>query len=305
VPAVAYVKEFNNLFRLNETVMGKLNNMDKYCGYTEYLNNWLVFPPKGIMPSIPAKKSYTCDTLWRQIKKVAEEVNACFNQYQITTTCPLLWDVLGFPGSFEYLPDGATVYFDRVDVKKAINAPVNQTWAECADIPLTTSDHSRPASHAVLPRVIEKSQRTVIAHGTLDFILLGNGTLLSIQNMTWNGAQGFTSQPKLPFVVPYHADRTLSTLSGFGTQGIYHTERNLTWVEVFLSGHMVPQYAPMAAFRMLEFLLGRIPDLSPTSPFTVSFTSRNVTSESQAFDGFDGFDGFEGESLERQTRPIE
>ncbi len=29
----------------------------------------------------------------------------------------------------------------------------------------------------------------------LDMVLISNGTLLMIQNMTWNGAQGFTQKP--------------------------------------------------------------------------------------------------------------
>lgn len=187
--------------------------------------------------------------------------------YHIQTTCPLLWDVLGFPGSFEYLPKGATVYFNRADVKKAINAPLDSEWAECKDIGLQV-DPSPSSSFAVLPRVIEKSERTIISHGSLDFILIANGTLLTIQNMTWHGAQGFQRKPADDFFVPYHREPSLSTIAGSGNQGIVHTERGLTWVEVFTSGHMVPQYTPAVAYRQLEYLLGRIPSLTERTPFT-------------------------------------
>jgi carboxypeptidase D len=194
-------------------------------------------------------------------------VNPCFNMYHIQTTCPLLWDVLGFPGSFEYLPSGASIYFDREDVKKAINAPLDSEWAECKDIALK-QDSSPQSSYTVLPRVIEKSERTIISHGSLDFILIANGTLLTIQNMTWHGAQGFQRKPVDDFFVPYHRPASLSTIAGSGIQGITHTERGLTWVEVFTSGHMVPQYAPAVAYRQLEYLLGRIPSLTERTPFT-------------------------------------
>lgn len=50
--------------------------------------------------------------------------------------------------------------------------------------------------------------------------------------------------------------------------GQYHTERKLTVVTVDLSGHMIPQYAPSAAYRQLEFLLGRIKNLGQTGSFT-------------------------------------
>ena len=89
-----------------------------------------------------------------------------------------------------------------------------------------------------------------------------------IQNMTFNGAQGFQSAPSDPFYVPYHVDSSLSTLAGAGVFGTTHTERGLTWVDVSLSGHMVPQYAPSAAYRTLEFLLGRVDSLTSTQGFT-------------------------------------
>jgi carboxypeptidase D len=50
--------------------------------------------------------------------------------------------------------------------------------------------------------------------------------------------------------------------------GQYHTERKLTVVTVDLSGHMIPQYAPSAAYRQLEFLLGRIDSLGQKGSFT-------------------------------------
>lgn len=190
----------------------------------------------------------------------------CYLVYQTATTCPLLWDNLGFPGSFEYLPAGTDVYFNRTDVQQAINAPV-QEWNECSNGVLET-DTSLPSGLSVLPRVIEKAKRTVIGHGSLDFILLYNGTLMMIQNMTWNGQQGFQEAPSTPFYVPYHSGTSAETLAGSGVFGTTHTERGLTWVETWLSGHMVPQYAPSAAFRQLEFLLGRIPSLDTQSDFT-------------------------------------
>jgi carboxypeptidase D len=68
-------------------------------------------------------------------------------------------------------------------------------------------------------------------------VLISNGTLLMIQNMTWNGTQGFTSKPSNPFYVPYHDDPSASTVAASGVLGTTHTERGLTWVSVDLSGH--------------------------------------------------------------------
>lgn len=136
--------------------------------------------------------------------------------FKVATTCPLLWDVLGFPGSFDYLPPGAEIYFNRTEVQRAINAPVGP-WAECSSGVLDT-DSSPPSGLSVLPRVIEKNKKTVIGHGLLDFILLSNGTLMAIQNMTWSGSQGFSTPPSQwdDFYVPYHSELNLGSLAGAG-----------------------------------------------------------------------------------------
>jgi carboxypeptidase D len=84
----------------------------------------------------------------------------------VATTCPVLWDVLGFPGSFGYLPEGTSIYFNRTDVQKAINAPIGN-WNKCASINVFVNgtDNSPPSGVSVLPGVIERSKRTIIGHG--------------------------------------------------------------------------------------------------------------------------------------------
>lgn len=65
-----------------------------------------------------------------------------------------------------------------------------------------------------------------------------------------------------PFYVPQ-----LDT-AGAGFQGVTHTERGLTFVTVNLAGHEIPQYVPGAAYRQLEFLLGRIKSLEQRGDYT-------------------------------------
>lgn len=132
------------------------------------------------------------------------------------------------------------------------------------------TDTSPPSALSILPQVIEKNTKTIIAHGQLDFILLTNGSLMAIQNMTWGGKQGFSTGPSEwnDFYVPYHSELNLGSLAGAGIFGQWWEERSLTFVQQDLSGHMVPQYAPSAAYRQLEYLLGRIESLSEVSDFT-------------------------------------
>ena len=143
------------------------------CGYTEFINRNLVFPPPGPFPEPPDMNAPGCN-VFGDIFDAVSLVNPCFNIYHVATTCPLLWDVLGFPGSKEYTPDGAKVYFTRPEVQKAINAPIGD-WSECSGGVLET-DNSPPAGLSILPSVIERTKRTIISHGTLDMVLISNGT---------------------------------------------------------------------------------------------------------------------------------
>lgn len=267
VPALPYAEFFSSAFNLNETFLADIRQRDSDCGYAAFRDKYLVFPPApgGSYPMPPNGSADGC-SIWSNIFDAVSLINPAFDLYQIFTTPPVLYDPLGFPGSFEYLPAGVDVYFNRTDVQEAINAPI-QEWNECSDGVLE-DDTSLPSGLSVLPKVIEKTNRTVIGHGSLDYILLYNGTLLMIQNMTWGGQQGFQNAPSDPFFVPYHSSTSSETLAGSGIFGVTHTERGLTYVENFLTGHMVPQYAPSAAYRHMEFLLGRIPSLSTQSDFT-------------------------------------
>ncbi|KAF2156077.1 carboxypeptidase D [Myriangium duriaei CBS 260.36] len=270
--AAAYVNANTNAFLLNDTFMADINNRSAHCGYDDFMNTWLsdsAFPPSGKLPTPPnVDNNQTECNIWNDIFNAVSLINPSFDIYQIFTTPPNLWDVLGFPGSFDYLPTGAEIYFNRTDVQKAINAPI-QSWTECAD-GILRHDDSPPSGLSVLPGVIERASRVVIGHGHLDFILIANGTLIAIQNMTWNGAQGFSTPPSKfdDFYVPYHSELNLGNTAGAGVLGNYHTERGLTYVSVDLSGHMIPQYAPSAAYRQLEFLLGRIESLGEKGDFT-------------------------------------
>lgn len=274
VPTAAFVDYWGGLFPFNETIKAQIKDMDEKCGYTKYLNKHLTFPPKGKFPDPPSTTD-ECD-IFDFVYNAIFDINPCFDIYQVATTCPVLWDINGGPGSGDYLPPGASLYFNRTDVKKAINAPLETSWLECSagNVFNTKSGLDRGAekghysSTTVLPGVIDRVERTVIGHGMLDMVLLMNGTLLSIQNMTWGGQQGFQKPITDDFYVPFHNDVQEGTVAASGIMGKTRTERKLTFVTINLSGHMVPQYQPSAAFRHLEFLLGRIDSLSSRAPFT-------------------------------------
>lgn len=184
--------------------------------------------------------------------EAATLINPCFSMYHISDFCPRPSDVLGL-----YDNSSIPVYFDRKDVQEVIHAPVGH-WELCSD-GILQNDTSAPVVQGVLPRVIEKSSRTIFANGMLDFVPIVNGSITAIQNMTWLGAQGFSVGPAHweEFYVPQPEDKS----AGGGVFGSFHTERKLTFVIVALAGHMSPQYQPAASYRHVEYLLGRIDTL--------------------------------------------
>jgi len=273
IPTVQFIDYWTGLFPINDTFRADIHARDKKCGYSAYVEEYLVYPPKGPQPqpkALPGRGDPECEGIFYDVIEAATLINPCFNIYQVSTTCPVLWDVLGFPGSIPFTPEGTQVYFNRTDVKNAIHAPLNVDWALCAELPVFTGrDRSAPSIHTALPHVIDATKNVIIGHGALDMVLLANGTLLGIQNMTWGGKLGFQNRPTQPFYVPASSiANSLSSLAAEGVFGTVITERGLTYIGVALSGHMIPQYAPSAAYRQLEFLLGRVNCLNCTVPFT-------------------------------------
>jgi carboxypeptidase D len=267
---------------LNDSFIANITARWGSCGYADFFNNYTTsFPPPGPIPTAPSSQAPGCD-IWDEIYNAAYFVNPCFNIYHLTDFCPYLWDEMGFPS----LGGGPNDYFNRSDVQAVINAPPTNYFV-CGGGPnlFPNGDQSVPSGLGPLPSVIERTNNTIIGHGLLDFLLFANGTLMTIQNMTWNGVQGFQTAPSTTqnFFVPYHqslgeilkiannanpSDPPQTDTAGAGFQGVTHTERGLTYVTVALAGHEIPQYVPGAAYRHLEFLLGRISSLEQMGDYT-------------------------------------
>ena len=244
VPVVPYLNHWENTFALNESFMAAAQERADSCGYTDYINTYLTFPPPGPLP-MPKNSSLDCD-LFDDVFSAALEVNPCFNIYHILDTCPHLFNVLGIVNQGDYFPPGAQVYFNRSDVQAAINAPVGTNWMQCTDTNVFEGPYGNnsqgdeslgPAQDGVLAQIIESTNNTIIGVGGLDYLLPINGTLLALQNMTWNGLQGFQTAPSNSFFVPYHPEYNLGFLAGAGDLGSWVTERGLTFYTVDLAGH--------------------------------------------------------------------
>lgn len=274
-----FVEYWQNLLYLNDSFMETIRKHDEECGYSGYLEKYFTFPPpQGPFPVLPdpfATDKYTCDQFDNFYSAILE-VNPCFNIYHITETCPHPYSQLGIVNTGDYSPPGAEIYFNRTDVKQALHAPLDSNWLQCTNINVfgngnDSSDASDtspgPANDGVLQNVIEYTNNTIIGSGDLDMLLSTNGTLLAIQNMTWNGAQGLSDYPSTPLYAPYHPEYNGGALAGAGKLGVWTSERGLTFYTAHLAGHELPGYTPGVALRMLEILLGHVKDFSSTDNF--------------------------------------
>ena len=190
----------------------------------------------------------------------------------------VLSDPLAYPTDLQFGYRGLqNPYFNRTDVKQAMHAPMNVSWTQCGQNPFVgkggpedEGDLSADPIQAVLPRVIEATNRVLVTNGNLDYSIITNGTLLSIQNMTWNGKLGFESQPHQSIMITlpdlmYQGVFEANDYGGLdavqGTMGVQHFERGLMWAETHLSGHMEPQFQPRSSYRHPQWVLGRIDEL--------------------------------------------
>ncbi|KAK6071167.1 serine carboxypeptidase [Seiridium cupressi] len=273
IVAVPFMDFWHGLFPFNQSFSEQIHQQHQDCGFADYLDEYLVYPPAGLQPTAqPGLNADQDDYLpgcyidyWDAIL----DLNPCFNVYEVSAQCPEPYDPLGFAAGNVYSPPGAPViYFNRTEVKQALHVPVDTDWEMCKNGVFPTGDQSPSSSLVQIPKVIDKTQNVQLVHGTLDMVLLMNQTLLVIQNMTWGGQLGFQERPTEPLFAPYHSNPDLGTATGMGVFGTTHTERGLTYSTVTLSGHEVPGWQPSVAFRQLEVLLGRVENLQSTVPFT-------------------------------------
>lgn len=301
VPAYDFARAHNDILNLNETVMEDLAALNQQCGYTKWTEHYLQFPPPEHQPPVIFNPilSHECNTQQKVILS-AYDMNPCFSFYNIIQQCPAPTDVLT---NRVFDVDGTkTNYFDRIDVKRALHVPQDIKWEFCSSNPVftgkdvgqfgagpefTNDTSPDPIQHA-LPKVIEATNRVLISNGDWDLLVMTNGTLLEIQNMTWNGKLGFQAAPTTPIVISDLNDSTSNVTVAHnvdavqGTMGVQHFERGLMWcvsivcnkdrwalltaldterAETFQCGHAQPEYQPRVTFQHLLWLLGRIETL--------------------------------------------
>ena len=181
IQVLPFIEQNNNVLNYNQSFIEYLTDLDVECGWKEYREKYMHYPPTGTQPPL-AEPTGKC-ALWSDAYFAAYAMNPCFNVYEIGLQCPLLSDPLGYPTDLQYqYPGLSDVYFNRTDVKKAMHAPMNVDWLECAAKPVFLGkgggiyndqspgsggpegygDTSPDPIQGVLPRVIEATNRVLM-----------------------------------------------------------------------------------------------------------------------------------------------
>ncbi|PON20892.1 carboxypeptidase cpdS precursor [Trichoderma gamsii] len=277
IPILPFVTRYQDILPFNDTMLSSFRHVHEDCGFTDYFEKYLVFPPVGIQPDLtPVQNNDTCYKFWDNLVDAASAESPCFSPYNIIDRCPYPYDAIVNPAN---PTNGSNSYFNRAEVKRAIHAPDGFDWTPCfLGVFPSGIDNSSFSGFKQLPHVIDTTRNVILAQGGVDAMFPINGAVLGIQNMTWGGELGFQYQPQDPFYVPnYGLNSTGTGFTGYGSNspasfgvlGTTHHERGLTLVATKLAGHQGPGYAPAASFRHLEKLLGRVKSLSGTEPFTL------------------------------------
>lgn len=247
LPALQFAKENAKVLKLNESDIQNLEKAGKEIGIDGYVEKHLTYPPKGALP-VPSSFNKS-KSVYSTTKKLAKKANPCFSPFYIVNSAPCPLDGMGLDPVTEV--GHTNNYFNNNPKSKDIVHADNVTYVECSHkhpFKIMKKSKTEFPVDTVLPDVIAKNKRTVIQHGTYDYVMLANGSALAIQNMTWGGAQGFQHKPNKTLIVDGK------------DAGTYHTERKLTFVTVDKSSHMIPIYKPKAGYKLLQYMLGQIPE---------------------------------------------
>lgn len=260
-----------------QNILAVLEQADVDCGFTTVLSQ-LTYPPSGeiVIPGNPENNNYrrsttptgydptvcdftngthtpdqvaflingtdeatcygSCATFDTAFTYYSDFPGRCFNPYNVDTDCnnPLYRSDVAF-----------MAYLNDPTVQAAIHVPSNFAYTQCnATIELDLSSHDQravPPAYFIIPSLLASGVRVNLWSGTLDFILNPIGTELSIQNMTWNGAQGFKQKPARKWFDSQH-----------DYAGVYGVERGLGYYRFHSAGHRTAQDRPAAAFTMVR-----------------------------------------------------
>ncbi|RLV92509.1 Pheromone-processing carboxypeptidase KEX1 [Spathaspora sp. JA1] len=187
--------------------------------------------------------STVCDSILNDILQATSENGKCINMYDFTLrdtypSCGMNW-----PKELKYV----TPFLGKEEVMHDLNLKILRKWHECTGRAGSefTARNSVPAVH-LLPRLTEKIQ-VLLFNGDRDIICNTMGTLSFLKKLEWGGQKGFGSKdPEEKFDWVYDDQ----------SRGYIKSARNMTFVNVYNSSHMVPYDVPEVSRSLIDLVTG-------------------------------------------------
>lgn len=181
---------------------------------------------------------------------------------------PNIYDVTTWDPYAAFIADNATTsnFFNDPRVQKALHAPVNKKqWRGCLsdDRRRRLTGEDRPPNKRRLQGFLQNDRPVTVApyiadlldntkvsvlvyNGDRDIIVCAQGSEMVLNDMDWGGSEEWLNPDKYK--------RGVWVVDGYPA-GYSKTVRNLNFVVVYNSGHMVPTNVPAAGFDLITRLL--------------------------------------------------
>lgn len=188
----------------------------------------------------------------------ADDDQRCINMYDFTLRDSWPGCGINWPFELKYV----TPFLRNDEVKHDLNLRVMKTWRECSGRVGRNfnAQHSFPSVH-LLPDLL-KQVPIILFSGMNDIICNSKGTLQYVLKLNWNGRKGFENpDAKLDWI---HDDKKV---------GYVIQERNLTFIDIYNSSHMVPYDLPEVSRALLEIATNNydIRDVDETNQNLVTY----------------------------------
>ncbi|EPS28704.1 hypothetical protein PDE_03650 [Penicillium oxalicum 114-2] len=290
----AYVQSQAAMVKIPTDILDAFAAADQVCGFADMLAQAKIYPPedKFTIPENPENFNYrrrrrrdmtdvwnsTCSITPRTVGDVNMSIfnSTCYGPCATYSTVMDYMDTASADGSgipcfdvYDIHHDCGTIqtmnlmtsFFSRTDVQDALHVSGRGTYSACNSTILSTllgAPSVVPPAYTILPDLVTQHNISLhIYNGEWDMLLNHIGTELAIQNMTWRGAQGFSTEPKRPFfgddpmpvTQPGHTGETRgeNKVAGFWGQ-----ERGVSYHLFKGAGHSVFANKPREMFAFVR-----------------------------------------------------
>ncbi|KAF3491879.1 carboxypeptidase cpdS [Arthroderma uncinatum] len=276
---VGFIEEHASKLKIPQDIMQALSFGDHACGFDTVRQQAKVYPPKGpfYIPAGPKRLNTARPevVLRREVEASLETCNihpdtpekiklsifnsTCYGQcavydttadYLNTRKCFSVYNINYDCNTHNPTPALET-YFSRADVQAALNlmrpmdklTPFKSCNRDILATLMAPANRPIPPSYNIIPDLLTTHKLPVhIYQGRLDLLINHVGVEITIQNMTWNGAQGF--QQSLHFEFDRQKDAK--------PVGLWNEERGLSYHLFLEGGHLLPADLPKEVFRYVK-----------------------------------------------------